>query len=87
MLNANIENKDFNKILNINISDISEKQLSAQKIQKEAKKNKFDENPQNLDVSSHKFNDNKTNKEIIKKKKEINTKIVVKNISNAKKVK
>ena len=87
MWNANIENKDFNKILNINISDISEKQLSAQKIQKEAKKNKFDENPHNLDVSSHKFNDNKTNKEIIKKKKEINTKIVVKNISNAKKVK
>lgn len=63
--------------MNKSISDISGK-LSTKEIQKETtKQNKYEEKTKNINVSL-KFNDNKTNKDIIKKEKVSNTKILVK---------
>ena len=54
--------------MNKSISDISGK-LSTKEIQKETtKQNKYEEKTKNINVSL-KFNDNKTNKDIIKKEK------------------
>ena len=69
--------------MNKSISDISGK-LSTKEIQKETtKQNKYEEKTKNINVSL-KFNDNKTNKDIIKKEKVSNTKILVKKKSEKK---
>ena len=70
--------------MNKSISDISGK-LSTKEIQKETtKQNKYEEKTKNINVSL-KFNDNKTNKDIIKKEKVSNTKMLGKNVGTCKK--